>query len=79
MIRGINESSTKHISCKCNCRFDGRNCNSGHWWNNDKCLCDCEKHYVCEKDYVWCSATFHCAYLASIIDDSVITCNEIIE
>ena len=30
MITGINESRTltKHISCKCNCRFDGRKCNS---------------------------------------------------
>ena len=30
MITGINESktSTKHISCECKCRFDGRKCNS---------------------------------------------------
>ena len=30
MIRGINESKTltKHISCECKCRFDGRKCNS---------------------------------------------------
>ena len=33
MITGINESRTltKHISCKCNCRFDGRKCNSDQW------------------------------------------------
>ena len=39
MITGINESKilTKHISCKCKCKFDGRKCNSGQWWNNDKC------------------------------------------
>ena len=39
MIAGINKSKvlTKHISCKCKCRFDGRNCNSDQWWNNDKC------------------------------------------
>ena len=39
MIAGINESKilTKHISCKCKCRFDGRKCNSDQWWNDDKC------------------------------------------
>ena len=39
MIIGINESKTltKHISCKCKSNFDGRNCNSDQWWNNDKC------------------------------------------
>ena len=30
MISGINESKilTKHVSCECNCKFDGRKCNS---------------------------------------------------
>ena len=39
MVTGINESKTltKHISCECKYKFDGRNCNSDHWWNNDKC------------------------------------------
>ena len=39
MITGINESEalTKHISCKCKYKFDGRNCNSDQCWNNDKC------------------------------------------
>ena len=41
-----------------------------------------EKHYICEKDYIWNPAT--CSYkkskyFASIIDDSVITCDEIID
>ena len=51
MITGINESKTltKHISCKCKCRFDGRKCNSDQWWNNDKCWCECKKLHVCEK------------------------------
>ena len=37
MITGINESktSTKHISCEC--KFDGTNCKSNQWWNNNKC------------------------------------------
>ena len=45
MIAGINESKTvtKHISCECKCRFDGRKCNSHQWWNNDIYLCKCKK------------------------------------
>ena len=42
---------------------------------------ECKKH-ICERDYIWNPATCSCKngkYLASIIDDSVITCNEIIE
>ena len=39
MISGINESKTltKHRSCECKCKFDGRKCNSNQKWNNDKC------------------------------------------
>ena len=39
MIAGINElkTLTKHISCKCKCRFNGRKCNSDQWYNNDNC------------------------------------------
>ena len=84
MITGINESKTltKHISCECKCKFDGRNCNSDQWWNNDKCRCECKKRHVCEKDYVWNPATCNCEngkYLASIMDDSAIMCDEIKE
>ena len=28
---------TKHVSCECRCKFDGRKCNSNEQWNNDKC------------------------------------------
>ena len=33
MITGKNESKTitKHISCECKCRFDGKKCNLGQW------------------------------------------------
>ena len=37
---------------------------------------------VCEKDYVWNLATCSCnngKYLASVMDDSVIMCDEVIE
>ena len=80
----MNESktSTKDISCECKCKFDGRKCNSDQWWNNDKCPCECKKRHVCEKDYVCNPAAYSCQngkYLASIVDDSAILCDEIIE
>ena len=62
-------------------RFDEKRCNSDQWWNNDKCLCEC-KLYVCQKDYTWNPATCSCEnakYLASIMDNSAITCDEIME
>ena len=84
MITGINESKTltKHVSCKCKCTFDGRKCNSDQWWNNDKCWSECEKRHLCEKDYIWNPSTCSCEngkYLTNIMDDSAITCDEIIE
>ena len=84
MITGINESKTltKHISCQCKCKFDGTKCKSNKWWNNDKYRCECKKHHICEKDYVWNPAKCNCEngkYLASIKDDSVITCDEVIK
>ena len=83
MTTGIKESKTltKHISCKCKCRFQRKKCNSDQWWNNDKCLCECKKH-VCKKDYIWNRAKFSCKngkYLASVMDDSAITCNQIVD
>ena len=74
--------STKHISWECKCRFDGRNCNSDQWWNNDKCRSECKKRHVCEKDCVWNHGTCNCEngkYLASIMNDSVIMCDKITE
>ena len=50
------------------CRFKGR--------------CECKKQHICEKDYIWNLVVCSCEngkYLASIIDDSVITRDEIIE
>ena len=41
-----------------------------------------EKTSLCEKDYIWNPATGSCEngkYLASIIDDSAIMCDEIIK
>ena len=83
MITGINDlkTLTKHISCECKCRFDGRQCNSDHWWNKDKYRCECKKCCVCEKDCVCNPATCNCEngkYLTSTINDSAIICDEII-
>ena len=54
MIIRINESKTltKHVSCECKCKFDGRNCNSDQWSNNNKSPCFCKKRHVWEKDYI---------------------------
>ena len=84
MITGINESKTltKYISCECKCKFDGRNCNSDQWWNNYKCSRESKKREKCEKEYIWNSAACNCKngkYLASIMEDSAIMCDEIIE
>ena len=41
-----------------------------------------QKHHIREKDYIWNCATCSCEnskYLASSIDNSVITCDEIID
>ena len=37
IITGINESKTltKHTSCECKQKRDGRKCNSDQYWNND--------------------------------------------
>ena len=82
MIAGINDlkTLTKHISSACKCKFDGRNCNSYQWRNNDKCRCECKKPHACEN--VWYPATCSCEngkYLASIMDDLAIIYDEIVE
>ena len=49
MIIGISESKalTKHVSYKCICRSDGRNCKSDQRWNIDKYQYECKKsHYL---------------------------------
>ena len=55
MITGINESKrfTKHISCEYKSKFDGRNCNSDQWWNNDTCQCEYKKRKYVKKIMFW--------------------------
>ena len=37
IITGIDESRTltKHVSCQCKCKFDGRRYNLNYWQNNE--------------------------------------------
>ena len=84
MITGKNESKTltKHISCECKCKFVETKYKSNQWWNNDKCRCECKKHHICKKEYFWNPSTCiyeNGRYLPSIMDDSAIMCDEIIE
>ena len=67
---------TKHMSCECKWKFDGKKCNSNQKWNNNKCWCNFKKHHICEKDCIWSPVTCSCEndkYLPSVIGDSVIT------
>lgn len=76
--------STKHVSCKCKYKFDGKICNSNQRWNNNKCWCECKyprEQDACKKDYICNPATFACEYgkyVGRNINDSVIMCDEVI-
>ena len=81
MITGIKELKklTKHILCKCKCKLGRRKCNSDQWWNNDKYWCESKKRHVW--DSVWNPSTCNCQneiYLASIMDNSAIIYDEVI-
>ena len=80
IVTGLNESEilTKHISYECECKFHGTKSNSNLTWNNNKCRCECKN--IGWKILYWIPSTCSCKNdLASIIDDSVITCEEIIK
>ena len=75
---------TKYVSWKCKFKFDSRKCNSNQNWNNDQCQCECknEKLLFMRKILYLQSCEGSCKNgkcLASIIDDSVITADEMIE
>ena len=86
MASGIFESRTltKHISCKCECKFDGRKNDLNQKWNNNNFRCKSKKleeYRVCQKVYFWDSATRNCEngkYARSAMVDSVIACDKII-
>ena len=67
MISGKSESKTLTKDQQC---------------NSDKCLYECKRHHLYEKDDIWNPAICSCKngkYLESIMDDSAITCGEVIE
>ena len=71
----------KFISYESNCKIVGKKGNSNQKLNNDKRWYECKKHHMWKRLYLEscsCSCKFG-KYLASITDDSVITCDEIIE
>ena len=68
----------KYVSCDCKCKFKSARCDSNQKWNNKTCQCEYKN---CKKDYSWNPSPYHCEngkYLKSIVDDSVIACDEII-
>ena len=48
MITEIYKSKTltKHISCECESKVGGRQCNSNQCWNKDKCWFEILQHVV---------------------------------
>ena len=73
---------TKDISCERKCKSDGKKCNLNQWSNSKKCRCKCKKTHICEKEYIWKPSKCICEnekYLASIVDDSTIFCDEVIK
>ena len=49
---------------------------------NNKCRSECKTRHICGKDYIWNPSTCSSEngkHLASIMDDSAITCDEITE
>ena len=83
MITNKNEAKTmaKHISCDCKCKFNSTTSNSNQKLNIETCQCEYKNHHTCNKDYNWNPSPCICEnskYLISIVDTSVIECDEII-
>ena len=55
MITAINElkTLTKHRPYECNCKFDGRKCNSNQMLNTDKCYVSVKNIIQVKKYYIW--------------------------
>ena len=57
IITETNESTIlrKHISCKCEFKFNGRKRNSNQKWNNNKCWCECKisKQHISPKNIIF--------------------------
>ena len=84
IIATINDvkSLVKHISCDFKYKVDSTTCNSNQKWDNNKYQYECKMYLMCQKDYSWNPST--CVfgistYLETIVDDSIIVCDEIIK
>ena len=83
MITNQNEAKrmTKHISCAFKCKCNRTTCILNQKLNNKTCSCECKSYPKCKKGYTWIPSTCIWAnskYLKSIVDTSVIACDEII-
>ena len=79
MITEINESKTltKHTSCECKCKFDGRKCNSDQWRNNNVDVSVKNVMYV--KGITFGILLHVVVKMENIMDDSAVICDEVIE
>ena len=71
----------KHLSCDYKCKFNSTTCNSNQKWNDYKWQCEFKNCRTCQKDCSWNRNKDICEtgkYLKSIIDSSVILCDEIL-
>ena len=71
-----NRTLTNHISCEFKCKCDGRECIS----SQSGAAINPKEHPVCKKDSIWNATTCECKnekHLARMIDESVITFDEI--
>ena len=86
----LKQMKPKHISCNCRCKLYSKKLNSNQKCSNNKCWCLCEKplkHRAYEEDYVLNRSICSCeiseysksyAYMKSFSDDSVVSCDEVI-
>ena len=44
------ETSEKHISCHCKCKFFSTTCGSNQKWNNNTCQRVCKRYCACKKN-----------------------------
>ena len=63
-----------------------KECNSNEKWNKDKCQGEGKnpiKHRIWKANYVWnpsaCASEINYAYTKSLLDDTIVTCDEIID